>query len=142
MKDAETDLAQAYDRVAQTRIVTSYAFAQVMYSMAIDVDGRYFKETDGRYFPTGTQYMDKLDPHRFPELLNEQNTFMPIYCDRLLRNLNWLFTHPIPASQWSTTKVGARRGYEANWEASLGYYNGKSGYAADVMLRSNKYSPH
>ncbi len=142
LNDAETKLAQKYDLMAQTRIVTSYGFAQVMYSMAIDDDGKYFKETDGRYFPTGTPYMEKLNSHRYPEMLNEQNTFMPIYCDRLLRNLNKLFPLPVPASQWFTTKVGQRRGYEANWQASLRYYNGKPEYAGDVMLRSTKYSPH
>jgi hypothetical protein len=36
-------------------------------------DSRFFKETDGRYAPTGTCYVDQNDKHMFPEKLNEQD---------------------------------------------------------------------
>lgn len=141
LKEAETDLAKRYNIIAQTRIVTSYGFTQLMYSMTIDNGGVYNKETDGRYAPTGTQYMDKLNSHQYPEKLNEYKIFMPIYSDRMLRNLNLLFTSRIPPSNWSTNKRGTNNGYEANWKASLYYYNPDEDYPNKVMTKSNGYGP-
>ncbi len=78
LKNAKLDVGKRYNRTAQTRIVTSYGFTQLMYTMVIDEDGTYYKETDGRYAPTGAPYMFKLNSAQYPEKLNEQNLFMPI----------------------------------------------------------------
>jgi hypothetical protein len=145
LKDAETNLAKRYNVIAQTRIVTSYGLVQFMYSTAIDDDGKYNQETDGRYGQTGTKYMDKSDSHQYPEKLNEQKIFMSIYSDKLLTNLKKLFRgyERIPLSNWSTqtNRFGAKNGYEANWKASLNYYNSDSKYPNLVVTKAKKYIP-
>jgi hypothetical protein len=138
--DATKRPGKAFDRLAQTRIMTSYGFTQLMYTLAI-TDGKFNAETDGRYAPTKTQYMDKTDASRYPEMLNEQNILMPRYCDRLLRNLKKLFPPGrIPAYMWETERGG--KGFEANWKVSLQYYNkGRSGYGDEVWSKAQHYLP-
>lgn len=149
--DQSTNLGKMFVRLAQTRIFTSYGFEQLLYTMAI-TDGRFYKETDGRYAPTGTQYMDKSDPSDYPEKLNEENFLMPRYSDRLLRNLNFLFPGLIPDSQWKGTlnirnkkgqiiKTYDFDGFEANWKGSLYYYNQGSDYADEVWSDAQKFLP-
>jgi hypothetical protein len=140
LKEAKSELGLTYNIIAQTRIVSSYGLIQFMYTSAIDVDGTYYYETDNRYAQTGSAYMDKLNSHQYPEKLNEMSTFMPIYCDRILRKLHKVFNAKIPDSQWST-KNGTNLGYEANWKASLIYYNPASNYSDSVMVKSTRYLP-
>ena len=151
LREAKSEVGQRYNRIAQTRIVTSYAFAQLMYSTTIDIDGMYCIETDGRYAPTRTPYMLKLETTQYPEKLNEQNWFMPIYSDKLLRDLYQVF-YPvkrvfdpdgprIAPSQWRSGS-GTIKGYENSWKRSLHFYNAGGGYADSVMAKSQKYLPH
>ncbi len=130
-----------FDRLAQTRIWSSYGFTQLLYAMAI-TDGKFNKETDGRYAPTGTQYMDKKNASKYPEMLNEEDILMPRYCDRLLRNLNLLFPGRIPESEWKGKRGGVTyEGFEACWKASLYYYNTDPKYARDVWSKAQNYLP-
>lgn len=151
LREGTTDVANTYNIIAQTRIVTSYGFTQLMYTMTVD-DGKYTDETERRYAPTETQYMNKTDQHQYPEKLNEQNTFMPIYCDRLLRDLHVLLNGKIPSSQWHGTytiinkKTGIKTiytydGFEQNWRGSLIYYNYPQAYRDSVMRKSKDYLP-
>ncbi|HKZ39934.1 MAG TPA: hypothetical protein VJ044_03180, partial [Candidatus Hodarchaeales archaeon] len=149
----KTLLAQQYHRIAQTRTVTSYGVVQLMYTMTIDKGGTFNAETGDRYALTGTQYMDKLDEHEFPEKLNEHGTTMPIYSDRLLRNLNLILAGArIPPSQWTGSRVTTHHdgtkitktfdGFEANWKASLYYFNPGGNYGNEVVQKSQAYLPH
>lgn len=145
VKGLVTDATQfpgsAFNRLAQTRIVTSYGFTQLLYTMAI-TDGKFNKETDGRYAPTGTQYMHKTDASKYPEMLNEEDVLMPRYCDRLLRNLNLLFPGRIPESEWKGKRRGViYEGFEACWKASLYFYNSGAGYADQVWSKAQNYLP-
>jgi hypothetical protein len=135
--DADTDLGEQFSIVAQTRKVTSYGFIQMMYITA--VDSRFFKETDGRYAPTGTRYVDQNDEHMFPEKLNEQDFFMPRYCDFLLKKLNIaiLGNTPgrIPFYEWED-------GFNARWKSAIKMYNlGEANYATDVLNNAMLFVP-
>jgi hypothetical protein len=150
--DAMKYPGKGFDRLAQTRIVSSYGFIQLLYTMAI-TDGKFYKETDNRYFPTGTQYMDKTNVSKYPEMLNEQDISMPRYSDRLLRNLNFLFPGRIPQSEWRGKRVEKNDegeiintyffdGFEANWKGSLYFYNPSPGYPDEVWNKAQNYLPH
>ncbi len=133
-----------FDRLAQTRIWTSYGFTQMLYATAI-TDGKFNPETEERYAPTGTHYMDKTNVSDYPEMLNEQDTLMPRYCDLLLKNLKKLFTDKpqIPESQWKGNRgKNAYDGFEANWKASLHLYNKRANYPDEVWSKAQKYLPH
>lgn len=150
---AKTDLAKRYDVKAQTRIVTSYGFTQLMYSMTVDYGGTFNAETETRYGQTGTPYMQRMNTHQFPEKLNEQNTFMPIYSDLSLSHLHRLFDSMIPSSQWQGVKVVKNKkgktlktidfkNFETAWEGSLFFFNSGGGYGDLVMQKASNYLPH
>jgi len=131
--DADTDLGGQFDVMAQTRKATSYGFIQMMYITA--VDNRFYKETEGRYAPTGTPYVDQNNSQMFPEKLNEQDFFMPRYSDFLLKKLNFTFTGATPSSQWDD-------GFEARWKAALKKYNpGEKTYGNDVLSNAERFLP-
>jgi hypothetical protein len=145
----KTNISTPFTKTAQTRIVTSYGFTQLMYTMTIDFGGVYNDETKNRYFPSKTHYMSKTDPSQYPEMLNAQDIFMPIYSDWLLNNLHRLLSKSIPASQWngtktitSTQKTITFTNFESAWNGSLYYYNQGPGYGDLVMQKSEKYLPH
>jgi len=135
IRDTSSDIGKSFNAYAQTRIVTSYGFTQMMYTLAIDHLGRFYKETDGRYAPTGTPYMNPINAKQFPERLNEQDDLLPRYCDYLLRLLNYEFTGRIPASQWHD-------GFEETFRSALQKYNpGEADYGTGVLTRARKYTP-
>ncbi|MGD1044782.1 MAG: hypothetical protein ABR936_05580 [Bacteroidota bacterium] len=149
--DTSTTFGKGFDRLAQTRIVTSYGFIQMMYTTAI-TDGKFNAETEGRYGPTDTQYMDKTNSSKYPEMLNEQNILMPRYCDFLLGKLHLLFNSSIPESQWKITnrkiKINGKictfncNGFEECWKNAIQLYNFyEPGYGNDVWNRAQNYLP-
>lgn len=139
--DPDTKLGGDYDIMAQTRKVTSYGFVQMMYITA--ADNRFLKNPLGWYEPTGPQYVDQYDEHLYPEKLNEQDFLMPRYCDLLLKNLNFMFTGPIPPSQWITNKGGTTSaGFEAIWKRALQSYNpGEADYGKNVLINADMFKP-
>jgi hypothetical protein len=141
INDTEDRIGKLFDKMAQTRKVTSYGFIQMMYITA--ADNRFLRNPLGRYEATGPQYLDQSDIHIFPEKLNEETFLMPRYCDLLLKKLNFMFTGPIPTSQWNTTKDSiAYSGFEAIWKTALQSYNpGEKDYGKKVLSNANAFLP-
>ncbi len=139
IKDTSDDIGKEYNIIAQTRIVSSYGFVQMMYTTAFGTS--FGVETNNRYGTTGTIYMARMDSTLYPEKLNEIDYAMPRYCDFLLTKLNSLFPSLIPESQWSTTNNC--NGFEACWKKAIQKYNPRDvTYSTGVMNNSKNYLPH
>ena len=135
INNANTTIGKRFGVIAQTRKWTSYGFIQMLYITA--ADNTFSKETDNRYGQTDiTPYADQNDANMFPEkLLNEQDFFMPRYCDFLLKKLNSKFPGRIPFYEWEG-------GFNAKWKSAIQKYNpGEANYAIDVLNNAQLFVP-
>jgi hypothetical protein len=140
-----------FNRIAQTRKVTSYGYVQMMYTTAVDYSWR---ETEARYGTIGRAYVDKRDPAQYPEKLNEQEFLFPRYSDFTLFDLRVAITEAVagrklrpkdlpstklveklPDANWPT-------GFENVWARTIQWHNYYSeGYGQAVILNAENFHP-
>ncbi len=133
--DTTSDIGKPFNKIAQTRKVTSYGLTQMMYITAADnvFDAAHLS----CLAPTAVHLMNQRNSHMYPEMLNEQDTLMIRYSNLLWTKLQYSFTACILAGNWDL-------GYESQWEKALiKYHGGKSTdtYGQTVLLNSRHYFP-
>ena len=115
-------LKQTYKEFVQTRKTASYGYFQMLYTTAI------LKETG---------YPRNPGNYPSPEKMNDQD-ILTTYVLRHLKNnmVDILKKHSknFNDNNWNS-------GYEEEWFNSYHAYNGRPGYASDILMYSNKFLP-
>jgi hypothetical protein len=135
IQDKASDIGKSFDRIAQTRKVTSYGLTQMMYITA--ADNRFDYDHYRCRNRSATHYVNQNDEQIYPEKLNEQDFLLPCYCDLLWKSLNFTFNTCIPDGNW-------QGGFETKWEKALIKYHGgdiTDTYGKSVLTNSQNFKP-
>ena len=132
----EGALRQDYLEIAQTRIMSSYGFVQMLYRTATR---DAFEETNNLYGSPGSTYLDRGTIVQMPELLNEYEFLFPRYVDFTLKHLRRSLNTPKPGFLPGFNWTG---GYEKVWTATFQKHNkGEPGYGQAVLANGKSYLP-